>query len=210
MRLHEARKDLYRRLAKEQGYKSRAAFKLIEANEKYGFIRRGNRVVDLGAAPGGWMQVASELVGPGGLVVGVDIQEVHLKEDNSPSLVIDVNDPRVSAKLLDLLGGQADVVLSDLSPSVSGVWELDQTRQVDLTLRVLDLSASVLKPEGKAFCKLFEGERSPEVREAFRKEFNVVRVVKPAASRSASSELYYYCEGWLGGRNRDRQDSVTR
>ena len=198
MRLHEAKKDLYRRLAKEQGYKSRAAFKLIEANEKYGFIRPGDRVVDFGSAPGGWVQVASELVGPRGLVVGVDTQAVHLKEENAPTVVMDVNDERISAKLLDLLGAQADVVLSDLSPTVSGVWELDQTRQADLALRVLDLSASVLRRDGRAFCKLFEGERSPEVREAFRKGFKVVRVVKPAASRSASSELYYYCDGWLG------------
>ncbi len=201
MRLHEARKDLYRRLAKEQGYKSRAAFKLIEANEKYRLIGRGDTVLDLGSAPGGWVQVASELVGPEGLVVGVDIQEVRLKEKNVVTIVMDVNDTRVPGKLLSLLGGPADVVLSDLSPSVSGVWELDQTRQADLTLRVLGLSESVLRIGGRAFCKQFEGERSPEVRDAFSNGFKTVRVLKPAASRSASSELYYYCDGWLGRQN---------
>ena len=196
MRLHEARRDLYRRLAKEQGYKSRAAFKLIEASEKYGFIRANNRVVDFGSAPGGWLQVASEVVGPGGLVLGVDLRDIHLGGGNIRTLALDVNDPSVAKKVLGILAGRADVVLSDLSPSVSGVWELDQGRQVDLTLRVLDLSGEVLKPGGHGFFKLFEGERSQEVRNEFKRRFKVVRPFKPAASRSSSSELYYYCEGW--------------
>ncbi len=199
MRLHEARRDLYRRLAKEQGYKSRAAFKLIEANEKYDFIREGDSVADFGAAPGGWLQVASKLVGPSGKVVGVDLHDIHLKEKNVRTLAIDVNDPKVADKVALELGGRADVVMSDLAPSVSGVWELDQTRQVDLTLRVLELSESVLKRGGFAFFKLFEGERSQEVRDEFRTRFAVVRPMKPAASRSVSSELYYYCEGWKPG-----------
>lgn len=198
MKLHEARKDLYRRRAKEQGYKSRAAFKLIEATEKYGFMGEGDRVVDFGAAPGGWLQVCAQLLGPSGRVVGVDLHEIHVKDKNVATLVMDVNDPRVADRVIHILGRQADVVLSDLAPSVSGVWELDQTRQADLTLRVLDLSGSLLRRGGSAFLKLFEGERSPEVREALRKRFDVVRAVKPAASRSASSELYYYCEGWRG------------
>jgi 23S rRNA (uridine2552-2'-O)-methyltransferase len=198
MRLREARRDLYRRLAKEQGYKSRAAFKLIEAAEKYGFIGQGDRVVDFGAAPGGWLQVCVQLVGPSGRVVGVDLHEIHIKDKNVATLAMDVNDPRVADSVIRLLGSVADVVLSDLAPSVSGVWELDQTRQADLTLRVLNLSGSLLRRGGSAFLKLFEGERSPEVREVLRKRFDVVRAVKPAASRSASSELYYYCERWRG------------
>jgi len=195
MRLNEARRDLYRRLAREQGYKSRAAFKLIEANERYQFIREGGRVVDFGSAPGGWLQVASMLVGPEGLVVGVDLLPVKLKEKNVVFLKSDVHDPNIPAQVTRALGGRADVLLSDLSPEVSGVWELDQTRQVDLTLRVLELSPTLLKSGGSAFFKLFEGERAQEVRDEFRRRFDVVRVIKPAASRNASSELYYYCEG---------------
>ena len=195
MRLNEARKDLYRRLAKEQGYKSRAAFKLIEANERYGFLREGGKVVDFGAAPGGWLQVVSEIIGPRGRVVGVDLSAIRLKEKNVTALRMDVHDPEVGARVREALGGPADVILSDLSPSVSGVWELDQTRQVDLTLRVLDLSRALLRDGGSVFCKLFEGERSQEVRDSFRRTFESVRVVKPAASRNASSELYYFCEG---------------
>jgi 23S rRNA (uridine2552-2'-O)-methyltransferase len=198
MRLHEARKDLYRRLAREQGYKSRAAFKLLEANERYGFIREGGRILDFGSAPGGWLQVASEIVGPEGRVVGVDLSPIRLKAKNVVAIRMDVNDPGVAAKVKEALGGVADVILSDLAPSVSGVWELDQTRQVDLTLRVLELSHELLKAGGSVFCKLFEGERSQEVRDQFRRTFASVRVIKPAASRGASSELYYFCEGLKG------------
>lgn len=201
MRLHEARRDLYRRLAKEQGYRSRAAFKLIQATEKYHFIRPGDRVVDFGAAPGGWMQVASQLVGEDGAVVGVDLHEVRVRGRNLKAIEMDVHDLRVMQKVLEALGGTADVALSDLAPSVSGVWELDQGRQVDLTLRVLELSESILKTDGSGFFKLFEGERSQEVRDEFRRRFRVVRPVKPAASRSVSSELYYYCEGWRPGQS---------
>jgi 23S rRNA (uridine2552-2'-O)-methyltransferase len=204
MRLHEARRDLYRRLAKEQGYKSRAAFKLIEADEKYGFIGEGDRVVDFGAAPGGWLQVCSELVGPGGFVVGVDLHQVHLKEKNVKAIALDVNDPSVVSKLAALLGRKADVVLSDLSPTVSGVWELDHIRQVDLTLRALSLCEELLKKGGHGFFKLFEGERSQEARNEMNSRFRVVRVVKPKASRSQSSELYYYCEGWKGSHATER------
>jgi len=198
MRLQEARNDLYRRLAKEQGYKSRAAFKLIEANEKYDFIAEGDRVVDFGAAPGGWMQVCSRLVGPEGFVVGLDLHDIHLKEKNVKAIKMDVNDQSVVAKVSALLGRKADVVLTDLSPTVSGVWELDHIRQVDLTFRVLFLCEELLKKGGPGFFKLFEGERSQEARNEMSKRFRVVRVVKPKASRSQSSELYYYCEGWKG------------
>ena len=194
MRLAEARRDLYRKLAREQGYKSRAAFKLLEANERYGFIREGGRVVDFGAAPGGWTQVASRLVGPSGRVVGIDISPMRLNEKNVKAIKIDVDDPTVAAKAREALGGDADVVLSDLAPSVSGVWELDQTRQVDLTVRVVELSKELLGPGGCVFCKLFEGERAQEARDLFRGKFGSVRVIKPAASRNASSELYYLCE----------------
>jgi len=206
MRLNEARKDLYRRLAREQGYKSRAAFKLIQANERYGFLREGQKVVDFGAAPGGWLQVVSEIIGPSGLVVGVDLSPIRLKVKNIIAIRTDVHDPEVAAKVKDALGGPADVVLSDLSPSVSGVWELDQTRQVDLTLRVLELSRELLKEGGSVFCKLFEGERSQEVRDSFRRMFRSVRVLKPAASRTASSELYYFCEGVI----REEESSMRK
>ncbi len=200
MRLHEAKRDLYRRLAKEQGYRSRAAFKLIQANERFRFLRKGFRVVDLGSAPGGWVQVASHAVGDSGFVVGVDIHDIRVRGPNIKGILMDVNGEKlVEAVLAALRGAKADVVLSDLAPSVSGVWELDQGAQADLTLRALDLSESLLRADGSGFFKLFEGERSQEVRDEFRRAFRAVHTLKPAASRSVSSELYYYCEGWKPG-----------
>ncbi len=203
MRLDEARRDLYRRLAKEQGYKSRAAFKLIEAQERYGLIHEGDRVVDLGAAPGGWLQVCAKLVGKNGIVVGVDLHDIHLKDENVKTLGMDVNDPKVVGKVEAIIGGKADLVLSDLSPTVSGVWELDHIRQVDLTLKALELCESLLKKGGAGFFKLFEGERSREARGELNRRFAIVRAVKPKASRSVSSELYYECEDF----RRDRAET---
>lgn len=195
MRLAEARRDLYRRLAKEQGYKSRAAFKLIEANERYGFLKEGARVLDFGSSPGGWLQVASQLVGPSGKVVGVDISPIRVKEKNVVTMKMDVNDPLFPSRASDALGGLADVFLSDLSPTVSGVWELDQTKQIDLSMKVIELAPDLLRQGGSLFCKLFEGTGSQDVRTELRRRFETVRVIKPAASRNASSELYYFCDG---------------
>ena len=198
MRLQEARRDLYRRLAKEQGYKSRAAFKLIEANEKYGFIKEGDTVIDFGAAPGGWLQVSSQLTGDSGVVVGVDLTEVHLKDKNVRALKMDVHDPKVGESILALLGTKADVVLSDIAPTVSGIWDLDHIRQIDMTTRVLDLCESLLRLRGYAFLKVFEGERTREIREEPRRRFDEYKPMKPMASRNESSELYYFCKGWRG------------
>lgn len=195
MRLNEARRDLYRRLAREQGYKSRAAFKLLEANERYRFLGRGKRVLDFGSSPGGWLQVASEEVGPEGLVVGVDISPIRVKGNNIVTMKMDINDPAFAAKAADALKGKADVFLSDLAPAVSGVWELDQTRQMDLTLKVLELAPTLLKGGGCLFCKLFDAEGSQAIRDELRARFESVRVIKPAASRRAASELYYFCDG---------------
>ena len=197
MRLHEARRDLYRRLAREQGYKSRAAFKLIEADERYEFLKPGGKVLDFGSSPGGWLQVASELVGPEGMVVGVDTSPIRVKAKNIVAMKMDIYDPSFQEKALKALGAKADVFLSDLSPTVSGVWELDQGRQVDLTMKVLELATPLLREGGSLFCKLFEGEGSQGVRTELKGRFENVRVIKPAASRNASSELYYFCDNFL-------------
>ena len=213
MRLQEARRDLYRRLAKEQGLKSRAAFKLLEANEKYGIIRRGGRVVDFGAAPGGWLQVSSRIVGDSGIVVGVDSREISVKGKNVRTLTADVQDESAGGQILKLLGGRADVILSDLAPSVSGVWALDHFKQVELTMRVLSLGETLLRAGGNGFFKLFEGERSREVKGELLKRFEVVRTMKPRASRSESAELYYVCLGWRGsgliGRSRAAAETAS-
>ena len=210
MKLQDARRDLYRRLAKEQGYKSRAAFKLIEANEKYHLIRKGDRVVDLGAAPGGWLQVCSGIVGDSGIVVGLDLRPISVKGSNVRTLKVDVYDESALDRLQRLLGGQADVLLSDLASSVSGIWALDHFKQVELTMRVLLLGETLLKERGNAFLKVFEGERSIELKGELSRRFEVVRLMKPRAVRRESAELYYVCFAWKGAARTPRTFETDR
>lgn len=196
MRLQEARRDYYRKLARESGYKSRAAYKLIEAQKKYGLIRSGGVVLDLGAAPGGWLQVAAEVAR---LVVGIDLATIALPSD--PRLVTirsDVNSPELPGKLEGLLPANGvDAVLSDLSPQVTGAWDLDHYRQIELTLASLGLADRFIRPGGNSMLKVFDGERFGEIRGECTRRFRTVHVMKPQASRRASSELYLVCLGYL-------------
>jgi 23S rRNA (uridine2552-2'-O)-methyltransferase len=197
MKLEDARRDQYRRLAREQGYKSRAAYKLLENVRKYQLIKEGDVVLDFGAAPGGWLQVAAEAVGESGLVVGVDIEPVHVGEPNVVTIQSDVNSPELSVKLEKVLPRKADVILSDLSPQVMGTWDLDHYRQIELTLTAARLTAGFLRKGGNAMFKVFDGERFTETRAALSAQFQRVQITKPKASRRASSELYLVCFGSL-------------
>lgn len=197
MKLEQARKDYYRRLAREEGYKSRAAYKLLEAVRKYKLIKRGEKVLDLGAAPGGWMQVASEAVGSPGLVIGVDLASIDLDLPNAHTLQADINSPALLETIRTLLPGGADVILSDISPNISGAWDLDHYKQIDLTLRSLSFCDVFLRTGGNAMFKIFEGERFGEVRKEAGRRFKTVTIMKPQASRKESSEIYLVCVGRL-------------
>jgi len=197
LRLSEARTDYYRRKAREEGYKSRAAYKLLEAVRKYRLIKPGDRVLDIGAAPGGWLQVASEAVGESGRVVGIDLQETRLNLPNVRSLMMDVYDKSTLEKVRELLGTPADVMLSDLSPKISGAWDLDHYKQVELVLRSLQLGDDILRRGGNAMLKLFDGERFIEARNEAERRYKTVVVMKPKASRGGSSEMYFVCLGKL-------------
>ena len=197
MRLQDAKRDQYRKLAREQGYKSRAAYKLLEAVRKYRLIRNGDVVLDFGAAPGGWLQVASHAVGETGLVVGVDLEPVDLNEENIVSIQSDVRSPGLPLKLEKALPRQADVVLSDLAPQVTGTWDLDHFRQVEVTLAAAELTRGFLRKGGNAMFKVFDGERLGEVRTLLSKQFEKVMITKPKASRQESAELYFVCLGLL-------------
>jgi 23S rRNA (uridine2552-2'-O)-methyltransferase len=197
MKLEDARRDQYRKLAREQGYKSRAAYKLLENVRRYQLIKEGDVVLDFGAAPGGWLQVASETVGDSGLVVGVDIEPVHVSEPNVVTIQSDVNSPELSVKLEKVMPRKADVLLSDLSPQVIGTWDLDHYRQIELTLTAARLMAGFLREGGNAMFKVFDGERFTEMRGVLSKQFQRVQITKPKASRRASSELYLVCFGML-------------
>jgi len=182
--------DTYVRQAKKAGYRSRAAYKLLEIDRRDRILRPGMRVLDLGAAPGGWSQVASGKVQPGGKVVSVDLLELA----PIPGVVIVKSDFR-KADLEAALGGKADVVLSDMMPNVTGVPLVDQARAAQLLLAAIDLCRKVLKPEGVFLAKMFHGEAFDEVLEALKAAFQTVAVRKPAASRGESRENYLLARG---------------
>jgi 23S rRNA (uridine2552-2'-O)-methyltransferase len=189
--IQDRKRDYYYQKAKAENYRSRATYKLSEAAKKYHFIRRGDVVVDLGAAPGGWIQAARKIVGKTGFVLGVDLKPIEpFPQEYVRTIVADFTAPEALQQILDFLPRKADVVLSDASPNISGIWELDNARQIDLAAQALRLTLSVLRPSGDFFVKVFEGNMLPGFVKTVKKHFDVVKVVKPKASRAKSSEMY--------------------
>lgn len=181
--------DPYVRRAREQGYRARAAFKLIELDDKHRFLRRGRRVVDLGAAPGSWSQVAAERVGEPGRVVATDVLEI----EPMPGVEIvrgDFRDTDVLAHLERTVGGHVDLVLSDMAPNISGVAASDQARSMDLAELALAFASDWLEPDGVFVVKLFQGEGFDEFMARARAAFARVKLRKPGASRRQSREIY--------------------
>lgn len=188
--LRERRRDYFHRLAVEEGYRSRAAYKLLQIAGKYPLIRYGDVVVDIGASPGGWMQVALSMVGKKGFVLGVDLQPIaDLMAPNALTLLADVE--KLSAEdLLKLLPRRPNVVLSDASPNLSGFWSLDHARQINLARAALGLADRMLVKGGNMLVKVFQGEFFRAYLREVRVKFEYVRVVKPKASRKESAEMY--------------------
>jgi len=185
--------DPYVRKAREQGYRSRAAFKLLEIDAKEKLLRPGATVVDLGAAPGSWSQVAAKKVKPGGRVISVDLLQIApisgvtlLKADFREEIVIQA-----------LKGAKADVVLCDLSPNLSGIADVDQARSAELAFAAIDFCRKALKPEGAFLIKAFHGEAFAELGARLKRSFEKVKVVKPQASRGESRETYAVARGLL-------------
>lgn len=193
MRLADARKDQYRRLAKDQGYRARSAYKLIQLNNSYHILKKGSNVVDLGCAPGGWLQIATKEVGSTGKVIGVDLKPV---EPVSGAIILQgsIEDTNMLDNISDILGGsKVETVLSDLAPNVSGVWDIDHARQISLSTIALGFSRQVLREGACAVFKIFEGDMLNEFRTELTKSFGRVLLSKPSASRRQSSELYIVC-----------------
>jgi 23S rRNA (uridine2552-2'-O)-methyltransferase len=202
--LQKRRRDQFYKLAKEKGYRSRASFKLLQANRSYRFIKHGHNVVDLGAAPGGWLQIAREAVGESGFVLGVDKQEIKpLSHRNVVTIVADIEDPSLPDQIRQKMPGSVDVVLSDVSPNITGSWEVDQARQVHLANQSLGIAEHVLRKGGSFFVKAFQGADLADFRSTLRECFQTVRVVKPPASRSDSSEIYFLGLTFTGKRGGD-------
>ncbi len=189
------RKDSYYARAKAVGYRSRAAFKLQELARKYQLIRRGDRVVDLGAWPGGWLQVAAELVGPTGLVVGVDLQPIErLASTAVVTLVGDAGETAMQDEILARCRGRVDVILSDMAPKLSGVRDRDQVRAGELADTAVALADRLLAPGGRLLVKVFTGAEHDAL-VAARRLFDSAKLTKPESSRRESSEMYLVGSG---------------
>jgi 23S rRNA (uridine2552-2'-O)-methyltransferase len=187
--------DPYVAQAKSSGYRSRAAFKLIELDDKFHFLKTGARVVDLGAAPGGWSQVARARVGEKGSVVGADILDME-PLNGVQLLKLDMRDEEAPAVIRAALSGPATVVLSDMAAPTTGHRATDHLRTTVLFEAALDLAEDVLAPEGIFVGKVFQGGAAPELLARLKKTFRDVRHVKPPASRAESVELYLVALGF--------------
>jgi 23S rRNA (uridine2552-2'-O)-methyltransferase len=190
------RKDKFYRKAKSEGYRSRAAYKLLELNNEFHFIKRGDRVVDLGAWPGGWVQVASQLVGETGKVLGVDLVALDsLPSKNVTLLQGDATSPTVQEQILIALGGPADVVLSDMAPKLSGIRETDEARTGELCHAALTGARAFLRPGGVLVLKVFANSEQKHLLTELRTYFVTVKTTRPDATRKGSAEAYAIAMG---------------
>lgn len=195
----ERLKDEFHKLAKASGYRSRAAFKLLQLNRSYGLIKPGYSVLDLGSAPGGWLQVASEIVGRAGRAVGVDIRSIEpLPTENVQVIQVDLLQQSSIDDIRRFLQEKQNVVLSDCSPNVSGVWEVDHERQAELAFRSLEIARACLIEKGSLIVKFFDGPRLQEFQRELKKVFREVRITKPKASKAQSAEVYFIGKSFLG------------
>ncbi len=196
MKLIDARKDYYRKLAHEEGYRSRSAYKLKELNASYRIFGAGHFVLDLGCAPGGWTQVASKIVGNKGKVMGVDTSFVE-EIPGVYMLKASINDDIIEEIFL-FFDKKINAVISDLSPQVTGNWSIDHSIQISLNYDAAKIMEQVLAKKGNAIFKVFDGEYSNEFYEYLKKKFSKIKLTKPKSSRKPSSELYCICLGYTG------------
>ncbi len=192
--------DPYVAEAKKRGYRSRAAFKLLQLDDQFRFLKPGARVVDLGAAPGGWTQVAVERVRPlqtGGVVVGLDLTPIE-PVAGATVLAKDFYDDDAPAVLEELLGGPADVVLSDMAAAATGETQVDHLRIMGLAEAAHDFARQVLKPGGSFVAKVLRGGTERTLLDRLKRDFAKVRHVKPEASRADSAEMYVVGTGFRG------------
>ena len=197
MKLIDAKKDHYRKLAREEGYRSRASYKLKELNKSYRIIGAGHFVLDLGCAPGGWMQVAAKIVGNKGKVMGIDRSYVE-EIPRTFILRASIDDDNIVKDIFDYFGEKVNTVICDLSPQVTGNWSVDHASQISLNYSAVKITEQVLKKKGNSLFKVFDGEFSNEFYHYVKKKFLRVKLRKPKASRKPSSELYCICLGYIG------------
>lgn len=194
------RKDSFHRRAQAEGYRARSAYKLLDLDRSFRLLRRGDRVVDLGAWPGGWLQVAADRVGPEGRVVGVDVATLEpLPAAHVALLAADVRAEDTAELIRTRLDRPADVVLSDLAPKLSGVAATDEARQGELASAVLSMLPRVLRRGGRLLMKLFMSPACEGMLADVRGRFAETRTTRPEATRRGSAELYVVGLGYRGG-----------
>jgi 23S rRNA (uridine2552-2'-O)-methyltransferase len=189
--------DPYVARAKREGYRSRAAYKLAEIDDKFHLLKKGTRVVDLGAAPGGWSEVAARRVGDGGRVVALDI--LDMKPIAGVDFVkLDFLDAAAPERLKVMLGGDADVVLSDMAANTTGHRQTDHLRIMALAEAAAQFAREVLAPGGSFLCKVLQGGTEAALLAQLKRDFTGVKHIKPPASRADSAELYLLARGFRG------------
>ncbi len=199
--------DPYVIAAKKDGYRSRAAYKLLQLDEKFGLLKKDQAVVDLGAAPGGWTQVLLNALGRNGQVLAVDINEMDAVA-GAQMLVGDVTDLATEEAIRAALGGPADLVLSDMAPPATGHRATDHLRIIALAEAALDLAKAVLRPGGGFVAKVWQGGAEQGLLASMKRDFAVVRHAKPEASRASSAEMYVVATGYRGdGAGSDEADA---
>ena len=190
----EHRSDPWRRKARQEGYRARSAFKLKEIQDKFSPIRFGDAVLDVGCAPGGWSQVACELVGNEGLVVGVDLQTTS-PMDGASFIIGDIQDKIIQEATREAFQGRViNTIISDISPDISGRYDIDQAVSIDLVTMVCDFSLPLLNPGGAFITKVFQGPGLDALVRALKRRFSKVHRFSPISSRNASSEIYLVCK----------------
>ena len=194
-------KDPYVVRAKREGFRSRAAYKLAEIDDKYHLLKQGARVVDLGAAPGGWSEIAARRAGASGRVVALDILDMK-PLSGVEFLKLDFLDETAPERLKALLGGEADVVLSDMAANATGHRKTDHLRIMALAEAAAYYAREVLSPGGSFLCKVLQGGTEAELLADLKRDFSSVKHVKPPASRTDSAELYLLARGFRAGGDR--------
>ncbi|HEX9788791.1 MAG TPA: RlmE family RNA methyltransferase [Candidatus Binatia bacterium] len=191
-------RDSYYKKAKQEGYRSRAAYKLLELQQRYRLLRPGDIVVDLGAAPGGWLQVAADIVGQKGNVIGVDLQDIQPFHRRPVTLLRgDVTVDEIQTRIKDLLVRPADCVISDMAPKLSGIRDADMARCLELNQIALSVAVRLLRPGGFLLIKSFLSNDLHQFSAELKRHFSVVQRTKPEATRQGSSEFYFLAKGFV-------------
>jgi len=191
--LSERRQEHYYRLAKKLNYRSRASFKLMQIDDRFSIFDESDDVIDLGASPGGWLQVARERTD--GRVIGVDLRPIR-PLDGVVTMIGDITSPDTIRRITDAAGGKADVVLSDMAPNIGGHYSTDHARSVHLCMYAAAVAERVLKRDGKMVMKVFMGDMFGDLKKELEKRFQSVRVHSPDATRDSSSEVYVIAKGF--------------